>query len=129
MPSLIGNMIGTYAIPMQKFACGVTIRIRRNGVSNPPITAIVDEVEEKSQESIPNTTIVAGNRTYDIAVADYKIQGQVSDPKQGDELLETINGRECRHAVMRQSNDVPAFEKSDSDGERWIVRTKRVGDG
>ena len=108
---------------------GTTIQIQRGSVTSESLTAIVDEVESKIAETLPNTSTAIASRNYEIDVADYKINGAAVIPRSGDRIKETVNGVACEFELMKFGADMPAFERLESDGVRWLVRTKRVVNG
>lgn len=106
---------------------GADIYIQRGPLRTAPITGIVDVVESGVQESAPDNSIKVSSRNYEIAVSDYAFNGETVEPKATDRIVETINGVECKFQPMKPSKDLPAWEKLDSDGVRWLIRTKLVG--
>lgn len=108
---------------------GTDIKIQRGPFVGETVTGIVDVVENKIAEGMPNTGTSVVSRNYEIDAVDYKVNGQQVEPRSGDRIRETINGVACIFELMKVGKDLPAFERLDSDGVRWLVRTKQVSNG
>jgi len=103
---------------------GSAVVVHRGGLTA-SVTAIAEEEDNEVHDDQGMLTIVR-SRNYVIAASEYRFGGQVVEPRSSDRFVETVNGESRTYEAM-PIGSLPAFQDSDGDGVRWLVRTKRVG--
>ena len=107
-------------------AAGVTVIIRRAGQQSEPVTAAIGP-QAFTQNPVDGGIIQqAESRTYLIAVADYVLDGQPTEPQKGDLIDETIGGNVIRHEVS--SDGAQEWDFTDLGQTQYTVHTKNIGD-
>lgn len=104
-------------------AAGVTVTIRRNGIASAPVTAVRGS-SEFIRESDENGSASWRTLDYLIAVADYVIDGVVTQPQGGDLIEEAIGGIVATSEVVLNPGEKPTL--SDSGETQYRIHTQRV---
>lgn len=126
MTSIASQLWEAAGAPLLDEIHGVTVTYWR-GLRSVTVTAIpsVIDYEAYSQDDGILTTI-ARMRQYLIRADELVIDGRVVDPQLRDRITETINGTSYTYEVGPISGK-PLAEQQSAGGERWLIRTKRVG--
>lgn len=66
------------------------------------------------------------SRDFLIRVEDLVINGSVIQPRRGDRVIETANGRVYTHEVMPFGNDEPEWRYSDPQRTTYRIHTKLI---
>lgn len=104
---------------------GDTVEVRRGGMSTTGVVAIAEDVNNEFIDDRTLTQAIIRSRDYVVTATNYKIGGQVVDPKPGDQIIETINGVATTFEAM-PIGKLPAVEREFEDGKRWRIRTKEI---
>lgn len=102
---------------------GVSVVLRRAGCNSGPFTAIGENVDYQISDSEGFATSFT-SRDYTFAVDDVELNGEVTEPRAGDHIAETINGTEQVFEIEKLGT-LPAVNLLPG-GFRWKVHTKRV---
>jgi hypothetical protein len=105
---------------------GTTVTLTRQGSTDEDeVTAEAVERSVTVQDEQSGLPIVLHARAYLIAVADYAFDGTAVEPRQGDRIVETINGTQYEFEVSPVGG-FPAAAWADAAGRRWLINTNKV---
>lgn len=103
---------------------GNPVKLIRDGMQTPNVPA---RAGRGAQRTDVGDELVAkwNERDFLIGVADYAFDGTPSEPQEGDEIEETINGTLTRWRVHRR-NGVDCWKHSDEGQTQYRVLTIRA---
>lgn len=104
---------------------GVSITIQRGSSLTPNVVATVGFTGEQMFEGDGGFNLVTDFRDYIIDVADYKIDGVVTDPAINDRIIQVVNGKTCIFEVLHDGTGTHA-DHDDTNQTFWRVHTKEI---
>lgn len=122
MPTL-WDTARTWLPDMLQASAGVSVTYAR-GAERITLTAVVGRVAFLSQSE------GEGARRVELADRDYLVVASdltFGVPREGDEIIEEIDGSEVRFSVSRPLNGEPSWRWSDPQRTQYRIHAKRVG--
>ena len=111
-----------------KILRGVSVTIQRGASLTPNVTATLGFSGEQRFDNEGGFSLVTEFRDYLIDVADYKIDGVVTEPELHDRIIEVVNGRTCIFEALEDGVDDHA-DHDDTHQTFWRIHTREVPDG
>jgi len=108
-----------------KSHAGTPVVYQRGAARNESITAVVGETEFETEDE-QGIVISAVARDFLIAAADLTLNDVVTEPQDGDVILETVEAVTFTYEVTPIA-DGKHYRPSDPYGIKWRIHTKLIG--